>query len=122
MDEGTLSGVQRMLQRRTSPELFAAMERESRLWKAECPNCRADISIWEMGEVRYKAVGEPKKRRRCPNCGQTGWMRTHWTGGDPTALGPRPSVAPLVLKILVFTVLIPLLVIGAIVGAFFAFR
>lgn len=116
MADGDLSGVQRMLQRRTSPELFAAMERESRLWMAECPNCRADTSIWELGGTRYRAMGEPRKRMRCPKCGQTGFMRVHWTGGDPTALGPRPSVAPLVLKILLVTVAIPLLLIGAIAG------
>lgn len=113
MGEAGLSSMQRMLQRRSSPELFAAMERESRLWKAECPNCRADTPFWELGGVRYKALGEPKKRMRCPACGQTGWLRIHWTGGDPTALGPRPSVAPLVFKIILVTA-IPLLMIGAI--------
>lgn len=116
MSEGNLSGTQRMLQRRTSPELFAAMARESRLWMAECPNCRANTSMWALGAVRYRAAGEPKKRMPCPRCGQTGFMRIHWTGGDPNALGPRPSMAPLVLKILVVTVLIPLLLIGAIAG------
>jgi hypothetical protein len=120
MAEGDLSGTQRMLQRRTSPELFAAMERESRLWKAECPHCRTDTPFWELGGVRYKAAGEPKKRMRCPGCGQTGWLRVHWTGGDPTALGPRPSVTPLVLKLVLVTVLIPLLLIGAIAGILIA--
>lgn len=114
MSEGSLSGMQAMLRRRTSPELFAAMERESRLWKAECPNCRADTPFWELGGVRYKALGEPKKRLRCPNCGKTGWLRIHWTGGDPTALGPRPSVAPLVFKIMLVTMLIPLAILGVV--------
>lgn len=120
MSDGKLSGTQAMLQRRSSPELFAAMQRESRLWKAQCPHCRAETSIWEMGGVRYKALGEPKKRMRCPGCGQTGWMRLHWTGGDPTALGPRPSVAPLILKILLVTLLIPLLIVGVVL--FFVLR
>ena len=112
MTEAGLSSAQRMLQRHTSPELFAAMERESRLWKAECPNCQAKPSVWEMGGMRYRAAGEPKKRMRCPHCGKTGWMRLRWTGGDPTALGPRPSVMPLVVKTLAFTLFLPLLVIG----------
>lgn len=116
MDDRSLSGTQRMFRRMTSPELFAAMERESRLWKAECPHCRAQISVWEMGGVRYKAAGEPRKRMRCPTCGQTGWMRIHWTGGDVTALGNRPSVTPLVLKMILFTTIIPLLLIGAVVA------
>lgn len=114
IDDRSLSSMQAMLKRRTSPELFAAMQRESRLWKAECPNCRADTPLWEMGGVRYKAIGEPRKRMRCPKCGRAGWMRVHWTGGDPTALGPRPSVAPLVIKIALVTTLVPLLLAGAV--------
>ena len=118
--DASLSGTQDMLRRRTSPELFAAMERESRLWKAECPNCRADTPLWEMGGVRYRAAGEPKKRMRCPACGQTGWLRIHWTGGDPDALGPRPSVAPLIFKIVFITLLIPLVIAGIVL--FFVLR
>ena len=120
MVEEHLSGMQLMLRRRTSPELFAAMQRESRLWKALCPHCGADTPLWEMGGVRYKALGEPRKRMRCPSCGRTGWLRIHWTGGDPTALGPRPSVAPLLLKILLVTMLIPLAVLGIVL--FFVLR
>ena len=121
MVEGNLSGMQRMLRRRSSPELFAAMERESRLWKAECPNCRAQTPLWEMGGIRYKSVGSRSATRmRCPKCGQTGWLRIVWTGGDPAALGPRPSAAPLVFKIVLITVLIPLLLIGAIAGILIA--
>lgn len=112
MAEAGPSSMQRMLRRHTSPELFAAIERESRLWKAECPNCRAQPSIWELGGTRYKALGEPRKRLRCPKCGQTGWMRIRWTGGDPTALGPRPSVAPLVLKFMLVTMVIPLAILA----------
>ena len=112
MADRSLGGVQAMLRRRASPELFAAMERESRLWKAECPNCRADTPFWELGGVRYKALGEPKKRLRCPACGQTGWLRLHWTGGDPAALGPRPSVTPLVLRIALITLIVPLAILG----------
>ena len=120
MDDRPLSGSQRLFCRLASPELFAATARESRLWKAECPNCRADTtSVWGMGGIRYKAAGEPRRRARCPRCGQKGWLRIHWTGGDPTALGPRPAVTPLILRILLLTVL-PLLLIGAVVGILIA--
>ena len=113
MDDRPLSGSQRLFRRLSSPELFAAMARESRHWKAECPNCRADTTnVWEMGGIRYKAAGQPRRRARCPRCGQKTWLRIHWTGGDPTALGPRPSVTPLILKIVLLT-LLPLLLIGA---------
>jgi ribosomal protein S27AE len=113
MDDRPLSGSQRLFRRLTSPELFAAMARDSQLWKAECPNCRADTTnVWEMGGIRYKAAGQPRRRARCPRCGQKGWLRIHWTGGDPTALGPRPPVTPLILK-LVLLIALPLLLIGA---------
>ena len=121
MADGRLSGMQRMLERHSAPELFAAMRRESRLWKAECPHCRADTTdIWEMGGTRYKAKGERKTRTRCPRCGQTGWLRIHWTGGDPTALGPRPSAAPLIIKFMLITMLIPLAIVGVVL--FFVLR
>ena len=119
MVERHLSSMQAMLQRHTSPALFAAMQRESRLWKAECPNCGAQPSIWDIGGVRYKALGQPKKRLLCPECSKTGWMRIRWTGGDPTALGPRPPVTPLVLKTLL-VLLLPLLLIGAIAAVLIA--
>ena len=113
MDDRPLSGSQRLFRRLTSPELFAAMARDSRHWAAACPHCRADTTnVWEMGGIRYKAAGQPRRRARCPRCGQKAWLRIHWTGGDPTALGPRPSVTPLILKIVLLT-LLPLLLIGA---------
>jgi hypothetical protein len=119
--EGRLGGMQRMLERHSSPELFAAMQRDSRLWKAECPHCQADTTdIWEIGGVRYKAIGEPGNRIRCPRCGRTRWMRVHWTGGDPNALGPRPSVTPLVIRIVILLMIIPLLLIGAVAGILIA--
>jgi hypothetical protein len=62
MGDGGLSGTQRLIRRLSSPELFAAMERDSRLWKGECPHCRAQTSLWEIGGVRYKAIGEPLTR------------------------------------------------------------
>jgi ribosomal protein S27AE len=116
IEDTSLSSTQRTFRRRASPELFAAMQRESRLWQAECPNCQADVaSVWDMGGIRYRAAGEPRRKAKCPRCGQTGWLRIHWTGGDPDALGPRPSVTPMVLR-MVLMVLIPLLLIGVLAG------
>ena len=116
IEDISLSGTQRTFRRRASPELFAAMQRESRLWKMECPHCRADTTdVWEMGGIRYRAAGEPKRKAVCPRCHRSEWMRIHWVGGDPEALGPRPPVTPVVLK-MVLIVLIPLLLLGAIAG------
>lgn len=48
----------------------AAMEAESRRWIMVCP-CGRETSIWDAGGVRYKAVGNPKRLYRCPQCGLT---------------------------------------------------
>ena len=116
MDDRQLRGAQKFFCRLTSAELFAAMERDSRLWKAKCPHCGAETSVWEMGGIRYKAAGEPRRRMRCRGCGRTGWFRFRWTGGDVTALGPRPSVVPLVVKI----VILPLILAGGVAAILWA--
>jgi hypothetical protein len=115
MDDRPLSRAQRFFRRLGGPELFAAMEQESRLWKAECPHCRTDTtSVWDLGGIRYRATGEPRNRVRCPRCGEKHWLRIHWTGGDPAALGPRPSVKPLITKIVLVTMAFILLMIAAV--------
>jgi len=55
----------------------ASMERDSRAWKLTCP-CGHTRSIWEIGGIRWKAAGEPRKLLRCPACGKLRWHRTHW--------------------------------------------
>lgn len=57
-----------------SAETFAAMEAESRQWMVKCPNCNFERSIWDMGGIRYKAAGNPKVLRVCPNCSQRHWL------------------------------------------------
>lgn len=47
-----------------------AMEAESRAWRMRCP-CGEETSIWEMGGIRYKAAGSPRRLYRCPRCGLT---------------------------------------------------
>ncbi|MBU6276976.1 MAG: hypothetical protein KGQ61_10080 [Planctomycetes bacterium] len=55
----------------------ASMERDSRAWKLTCP-CGHTRSFWEIGGIRWKAAGEPRKLLRCPACGKLEWHRTHW--------------------------------------------
>ena len=59
-----------------------SMERDSRAWKLTCP-CGHTRSIWDLGGIRWKAAGEPRKLLRCPACGKRTWHRTHW---QPDAL------------------------------------
>lgn len=46
-----------------------ALERESRLWMLICPKCGEEKSFWDIGGIRYKAVGNPRKLIRCAKCG-----------------------------------------------------
>lgn len=68
-----LSGAQKFIRMFVSGDTFAAMEAESKSWKVQCPNCSHERSIWELGGIRYKAAGNKKLLRPCPNCGQRGW-------------------------------------------------
>jgi transposase-like protein len=73
MAERRLSFVQRMVKAVSSAERFAAMEAESRAWRATCPNCGHARSIWELGGIRAGAAGKPRQLMRCPACGARGW-------------------------------------------------
>ena len=48
------------------------MKKESNSWKVQCPSCKYERSVWEMGGIRWKAAGNPKVLRECPNCRKTG--------------------------------------------------
>jgi hypothetical protein len=56
-----------------SQEKFEDAERESRLWMLQCSNCKYERSVWDMGGVRWKAAGNPRVYRLCPNCNQQNW-------------------------------------------------
>lgn len=49
------------------------MEADSQAWKMRCPNCNYAVSIWEMGGIRWKAIGNPRRLWRCRHCGQISW-------------------------------------------------
>jgi len=49
------------------------MEAESRAWMCRCNDCGLERSVWEMGGVRWKAIGRPSRRWYCPRCGQITW-------------------------------------------------
>ena len=55
------------------PEASAkSMEAESREWMCTCP-CGHTRSVWDLGGIRWKAAGNPRRRLKCPNCGQWTW-------------------------------------------------
>lgn len=48
------------------------MEAHSRSWMLRCA-CGYERSIWEIGGIRWRAIGNPKTVRRCPHCGKVRW-------------------------------------------------
>jgi hypothetical protein len=49
-------------------EWQASIERESREWRARCPKCLQETSVWDLGGVRFKAAGHPFRQVRCRHC------------------------------------------------------
>jgi len=68
-------GLRNLILRFMSPARRAAVEADSRAWKATCPKCGAKASIWDLGGIRYKAVGKPLTGLRCRSCGKFGMHR-----------------------------------------------
>lgn len=68
-----LSNTQKLFKMFVSDATFAAMQAESKTWKVKCARCNHKSSIWEMGGIRYKAAGNKKLYRPCPNCGERSW-------------------------------------------------
>jgi hypothetical protein len=85
-EQARQSGVQRLLTGMFSPAAAARMEADSRMWMMQCPNCGWERSLWELGGIRYKAVGNPRSLQRCPNCRQIHWMKIY------RREGPAPEV------------------------------
>ena len=56
------------------PRWMNAMEADSRLWMVRCP-CGFARSVWDLGGIRYKAVGNPHWFRKCPHCGHRSWHK-----------------------------------------------
>jgi hypothetical protein len=54
----------------------AAMEAESRDWIARCA-CGFERSIWELGGIRWKAAGNPRRLLSCPQCSRSRWHTIH---------------------------------------------
>lgn len=53
---------------------FAAVRDGTRLWLIECP-CGFKRDLWDVGGVRYKAVGEPRNYLSCPKCRKGTWHK-----------------------------------------------
>jgi hypothetical protein len=74
VEEKDLSWFQRVLRRFASPATFEKMKADSQRWFLCCP-CGKETSFWEIGGVRYKARGNPRKLMRCSQCGEARWHK-----------------------------------------------
>lgn len=66
--------IQRLAKNLLPEKTAAAMEAESRQWRVTCA-CGHSRSIWELGGIRYRAAGKPRRLMKCPACGKRIWHR-----------------------------------------------
>ncbi|HMO58997.1 MAG TPA: hypothetical protein PKA05_20510, partial [Roseiflexaceae bacterium] len=71
-----MSFVQRVCRRLFPAAWFAAMRAESLSWMVRC-SCGFERSVWELGGIRWKASGQPRRRMRCIHCGEWTWHRIY---------------------------------------------
>ncbi len=53
-----------------------SMRAESLSWMVQC-TCGFERSVWEMGGIRWKAKGNPRRLMRCSECGQRTWHKVY---------------------------------------------
>jgi hypothetical protein len=78
-----MSGIQRFFSAIFPKGWAESMEADSRSWMVRC-RCGCAKSVWEMGGIRWKAVGEQRWFMRCTQCGQRSWhVVSRDTDADP---------------------------------------
>lgn len=80
-----LSFFQRLFSAVFPRDWAESMEADSRLWMVHCRRCGFKRSVWEMGGIRYKAVGEPRWYMKCVQCGKRSWHKVKY---EPQAAPP----------------------------------
>jgi hypothetical protein len=68
-----VSFVQKLILAAVPRSWAAAMEAESKAWIARCESCGGERSIWDLGGIRWKAAGRPRRRFECPGCKRVAW-------------------------------------------------
>ncbi len=73
-----------------APGLMSRIEAESRRWFMQCRHCGYEISVWDYGGMRYRALGTVYRFGRCRNCGKSGMLRVYLRGDNSnTPVGPE---------------------------------
>ena len=75
------SFIQRLLIRLLPSAWARSMEEESREWMIRC-HCGHQQSVWDMGGIRWKARGNPRRFMTCPACGSSSWHRVSKNSGN----------------------------------------
>ena len=76
-----MSTIQKIITSLVPASWARSMEAESRDWMARC-TCGFERSIWEIGGIRWKAAGSPRRRLQCPQCGQSTWHTVYRKTAD----------------------------------------
>ncbi len=72
-----MSWIQKFLVAILPASWAKSMEADSRIWFMKCPECDFEESYWDFGGIRWKAAGNSKNLRKCPNCGKRSWHLTY---------------------------------------------
>jgi hypothetical protein len=75
-----MSAIQRFIYWLLPAWLSQDMEKESRLWTLRCNACGSEKSIWDIGGIRYKAAGRPRKLIYCSGCRRLRWQECYYKG------------------------------------------
>ncbi len=54
-----------------------SVKAESMSWMVRCP-CGFSLSVWDMGGIRWKASGRPKRYALCRGCGEKTWHAIYY--------------------------------------------
>jgi hypothetical protein len=65
-----MSTFQRLFLALMPRKLAEDMEKDSRLWHIRCLTCRHEVSIWDIGGIKYRAYGRSRTLRTCTKCGR----------------------------------------------------
>ena len=72
-----MSSIQKFFMSILPDSLARSMEADSRQWFMKCLKCDFEESYWDLGGIRWKAVGNSRNFRKCPNCGERSWHLTY---------------------------------------------
>jgi DNA-directed RNA polymerase subunit RPC12/RpoP len=73
-----MSLIQRMMMAILPKTWAEDMRRDSLRWHIICTDCGHKRSIWEIGGIRWKAVGNSRTYFRCVQCGKHTWQRLEY--------------------------------------------